>query len=53
MRKVCNMLDLLYKSNKKNPRISYKEFYNESVNKDEGYKKVYVFFNIETNTQVV
>jgi hypothetical protein len=53
MRKICQMLDLLYKSNKMNPRISYKEFYNESVNKDEGYKKVLIFPNIETNTQMV
>lgn len=40
MRKICYFMDLLYKSNKVNPRISYKEFYNDSVNRNEEYKKV-------------
>ena len=31
---------MLYNSNKENPRISYKEFYNDTVNTNEEYKKV-------------
>jgi hypothetical protein len=40
MRLLCNILDMLYTSNKINKRVHYKEFYNEIVNTDRDYKKV-------------
>lgn len=40
MLKLCTVLDLLYKSNKRFRRLSYKEFYNETANNDHEYKKV-------------
>jgi len=33
-------MDVLYDSNRENSRLSYKEFYNDKVNKNEQYRKV-------------
>ena len=51
--KICNALDILYRSNKINTRMSYKEFYNQTVNKNEEYKKVKIVKKIGSNTQMV
>lgn len=40
MLRICNFLNILYESNKANPRMSYKEFYSEAVNSNEEYKQV-------------
>lgn len=40
MHKLCTILNLLYKSNRAVPRVSYKEFYNSTVNSDANYKRV-------------
>ncbi len=39
MRRLCNVLDLLYRSNRLRRRVSYKEFYNDTVNNDFDYRK--------------
>lgn len=46
MMRVCNLLDILYESNKENSRISYKEFYNDTVNTDERYRRVIFLLNL-------
>ena len=49
MQKVCNIMDLLYTSNKIDLKINYKEFYNETANSNEEYKKVLINIRIGTN----
>jgi len=44
MERICKVMDMLYRSNKNNKRLSYKEFYNETVNTDHDYKKVFFIF---------
>jgi len=39
--RLCNILALFYTSNRLKQRVSYKEFYNDTVNNDFDYKKVF------------
>ncbi len=41
MRRLCVVMDLLYRSNRRLRRVSYKEFYNDTVNNDFEYKKAF------------
>jgi hypothetical protein len=52
MLKVCTLMDVLYASNRENARLSYKEFYNDKVNKNEQYRKVARLFTIDSNQKV-
>ncbi len=40
MLRLCNIMDMLYNSNRRKLRVNYTEFYNDTVNNDFEYKKV-------------
>lgn len=40
MFRLCNILDMLYASNRRKIRVKYTSFYNDTVNNDRDYKKV-------------
>jgi len=39
LHRICNILNLLYEINRKYRKVSYKEFYNDKINKDKAFKK--------------
>lgn len=40
MLRLCNIMDMLYNSNRRKIRVKYTEFYNDKANSDNQYKKV-------------
>jgi hypothetical protein len=38
--RLCNIMDMLYASNRRKIRVKYTAFYNDKVNNDREYKKV-------------
>lgn len=40
MLRLCNIMNMLYNSNRRKIRVKYTEFYNDTANNDLSYKKV-------------
>jgi len=40
MQRLCNTMNILYMSNRKNYRVKYTEFYNDTINKNPLFRKV-------------
>lgn len=44
--RLCNIMDMLYASNRRKIRVKYTAFYNDTVNNDRDYKKVAIILTL-------
>jgi len=44
--RLCNIMDMLYASNRRKIKVKYTAFYNDTVNNDRDYKRVSTIFTL-------